>query len=69
MINERSVSRVVKELGIGKRNMIDYSSLDLDAILMDLDRVSSGEIKKKEVLDKYGLNQHSIKVINKIKNA
>lgn len=67
-INQRSVSRVVKELGIGVRNIIDYSSLDLDAILVDFERVKSGEIKKKDVLEKYGLNQYSLKVIKKMKN-
>lgn len=67
-INQRSVSRVVKELGIGVRNIIDYSSLDLDAILIDFERAKTGEIKKKDVLEKYGLNQHSLKVIKKMKN-
>lgn len=67
-INQRSVSRVVKELGIGVRNIIDYSSLDLDAILNDFKLVETGEIKKKDVLEKYGLNQHSLKVIKKLKN-
>lgn len=67
-VNQRSVSRVVKELGIGVRNVIDYSSLDLDAILIDFERVKSGEIKKKDVLEKYGLNQYSLKVIKKLKN-
>ena len=67
-INERSVSRVVKELGIGKRKMIDYASLDIDAILADFDKVAAGEIMQKEVLKKYGLNQHSIKIIKRMKN-
>ena len=67
-IDQRSVSRVVKELGIGKRNMIDYNSLDLDAVLIDFNKVESGELKKKDVLKKYGLNQHSLKVIKKLKN-
>jgi len=67
-IDKRSVSRVVKELGIGKKNMIDYNSLDLDAVLIDFKKVESGELKKKDVLKKYGLNQHSLKVIKKLKN-
>lgn len=67
-IDQRSVSRVVKELGIGKRNVIDYNSLDLDAILIDFEKAESGELKKKDVLKKYGLNQHSLKVIKKLKN-
>lgn len=67
-INQRSVSRVVKELGIGIRKMIDYDSLDLDAVLNDFKLVETGEIKKKDVLEKYGLNQHSLKVIKKLKN-
>lgn len=67
-IEQRSVSRVVKELGIGKRNVIDYNSLDLDAILIDFEKAESGELKKKDVLKKYGLNQHSLKVIKKLKN-
>lgn len=67
-INQRSVSRVVKELGIGIRKMIDYDSLDLDAVLNDFKLVETGEIKKKYVLEKYGLNQHSLKVIKKLKN-
>lgn len=67
-INQRSVSRVVKELGIGIKNIIDYDSLDLDLILADFKKVESGEVKKKDVLRKYGLNQHSLKVIKKLKN-
>ena len=67
-INQRSVSRVVKELGIGIRKMIDYDSLDLDAVLNDFKLVENGKIKKKDVLEKYGLNQHSLKVIKKLKN-
>lgn len=67
-IDQRSVSRVVKELGIGKRNMVDYNSLDLDAVLIDFNKVESSELKKKDVLKKYGLNQHSLKVIKKLKN-
>lgn len=67
-INQRSVSRVVKELGIGIKKMIDYESLDLDAVLNDFKLVETGEIKKKDVLEKYGLNQHSLKVIKKLKN-
>lgn len=68
-INQRSVSRVIKEFGIGKNNMIDYNSLDLDAILNDLGKVESGELKKKDVLEKYGLTQYSIKIIKKMKNV
>lgn len=67
-VNQRSVSRVVKEYGIGVKPRIDYNSLDLDAILIDFERVKSGEIKKKDVLEKYDLNQHSLKVIKKLKN-
>ena len=67
-INQRSVSRVVKELGIGIRKMIDYDSLDLDAVLNDFKLVETCEIKKQDVLEKYGLNQHSLKVIKKLKN-
>ena len=62
------INKLVKELGIGKRNMIDYNSLDLDAVLIDFNKVESGELKKKDVLKKYGLNQHSLKVIKKLKN-
>lgn len=67
-INPRSVSRVMKEFGINKRKMIDYNSLDLDSILIDFEKVNNGELKKKDVLNKYGLNQHSLKIIRKLKN-
>lgn len=67
-INPRSVSRVIKEMGIGKKNMIDYSALDFDEILLDVSKWERGEIKKKDILKKYGLNQHSISHIYKIIN-
>ena len=67
-IDPRSVSRVVKEYGIGKKKMIDYSKLDLGAILEDYHRWQNGEIKLKDVWAKYGLNQNSIKYILKITN-
>ena len=67
-IDPHSVTRILKEFGICKNNMIDYNSLDLDAILDDFKRAENGEIKKKDVLEKYGLNQHSLKVIKKLKN-
>lgn len=58
-INQRSVSRIVKELGINKRAMVDYNNVCLDELLSDL---KSG-MKKKDINKKYGFNQHSIKVI------
>lgn len=67
-IDPHSVTRILKEFGISKNNMIDYNSLDLDAILDDFKRAENREIKKKDVLEKYGLNQHSLKVIKKLKN-
>ena len=38
------------------------------SILKDIEKAESGELKKKDVLKKYGLNQHSLKVIKKLKN-
>lgn len=67
-INQRSVSRVIKEFGVGVRNMIKYDSLDLDAILEDFAKADCGEMKKKDVLEKYNLNQHSLKIIKRLKN-
>ena len=32
-VNPRSVSRVIKEFGIGKKNVVDYSSLNLSDVL------------------------------------
>lgn len=63
-INQRSVSRVVKEFGINKRKMIDYSKLDLDAIMYDYD---NNTLPVTNIWKKYGINQHSIKVIRKMK--
>jgi uncharacterized protein YerC len=65
-INPRSVSRVVKELGIGKENMIDYNNLDISAILKDFKLYFNGEMQKKDILKKYGLNQYSYKRIMKM---
>lgn len=67
-VNPRSVSRVIKEFGIGKKNMVDYSSLNLSDVLSDVEKWERGEIKKKDILQKYNLNQHSISHIRKLLN-
>lgn len=67
-IAQRSVSRVVKEFGIGERKMIDYNSLDIDNILEEYNRdVINGNMKKKDFYELYNLNQYSIKKIKKMK--
>lgn len=47
--------------------MIDYNSLPLDEILLEFDKFYRGEVKKKDILEKYGLNQNSLTAIKKIK--
>lgn len=65
-INPRSVSRVVKELGIGKKHMIDYNNLNLTEVLNDFQLYFDGKISEKDVLEKHGLNYNSYKHILKM---
>lgn len=68
-IDKRSVSRVVKEFGIGKKKMVDYTSLNFEEILKEYEeQVINGDMKKKEFDKKHGFNQHSIKKIKELKS-
>lgn len=68
-IDQRSVSRVVKEFGIGKKKMIDYTSLDFEEILKEYEeQVINGDMKKKDFDEIHGFNQHSIKKIRELKS-
>lgn len=70
-INQRTVSRIIKELGINKKKIIDYATIDLDEYFKDYSLYEQGIIQKKFILNKYGLNQNShqtiLKIINKTK--
>lgn len=68
-IDPRSVSRVVKEFGIGKKKMVDYTSLNFEEILNEYEeKVINGNMKKKDFDKMHGFNQHSIKKIRKLKS-
>jgi uncharacterized protein YerC len=66
-VNQRSVSRVIKEYGIGNRkHLIDYDSLDLQKVLDEYENdVVNGTVKRKDFEKKYGFNKNSIKLIRK----
>lgn len=48
--------------------MIDYDSIDLKEFQKDYESYKNGSIKKKELNQKYGLNQNSLKIIEKMLN-
>lgn len=65
-INKRTVGRIAKEFGISKRKRIDYSKIDLAAYEKDWSLYKQGLIQKQEINEKYGLNQNSYLILNRM---
>ena len=62
-IDCRSISRIVNELGLERRKKrVNYNDLDTESIFHDLKSMS-----KKDLDEKYELNQHSLNIIKKTK--
>lgn len=66
-INSRTVSRIVKELGLNTRNIINYNNIDCELILREYElNVFNGNIGKMNFIKQHGLNQGSIEMIEEI---
>ena len=66
-INKRTVGRILKELNISERNLVDYSSLNLENVLKEYEsKVINGEMRKVDFDNEHGFNQRSIKMIEKM---
>lgn len=67
-IHKKTVCRIAKELNLNKRKMVNYNSVDLEGYQKDYELYKLGLINLYDIENKYGLNQHSHKILKKIIN-